>query len=56
MRAIDEMTRPGALESKKTLDGPFIAVIHESVFRSKRTDLPDAIVSIAMAVKWGSVN
>jgi len=27
-----EMTRPGASESKKTLDGPFMAVIHESLF------------------------
>ena len=56
MRAIDEMTRPGALESKKTLDGPFAAIIHESVLRSKRNDLPDAIMSIATALKWGPVN
>jgi hypothetical protein len=28
------MTRPGALESKKTLHGPFLPTVHESSFEA----------------------
>jgi hypothetical protein len=50
------MTRPGALESNKTLCGPFIAIIQESVFRSKRTDLQDEMRKMAVAGNRGVAN
>ena len=56
MSKSDEMTMPGASESKKTLYGPFMAIIHESVFRSKRSDLPDEPRKMAMAGTGGGVN
>ena len=50
------MTRPGASESKKTLQGPFMGVIHESVLRSKHTDLPDEMRKMGMVGTNGFAN
>ena len=50
------MTRPGASESKKTLHGPFMAIIDENVFRPKRADLPEEMRRMAMAGAGGDVN
>ena len=50
------MTRPGASESKKTLHGPFMAIIDENVFRPKSADLPEETRRMAMAANTGAAN